>query len=97
MEFKNTWIITKVNSLYEDSKSFTTHRKTIVGEDDDFYYVTSETPKKIPKSKCIHDESEAIYTAMKDRLFAGIKFTNKQAKKYDIINKLKKDYPQYFI
>ena len=97
MEFKTKWLLQKVDNMYESKPYASVHKKTVVAEDDEYYYVTSEIPKKILKSELIDSEFEALYNAMKNRLESGMEFSRKQKRREDVINALKNDFPQYFI
>jgi hypothetical protein len=96
VEFKNVWLVQKVKSYFEEN-TIACHKKVVVGEDEDYYYITSESPKKILKSDVIDNEYNAFYKTMLYKIRNNIKLSRKQLQRQDVIDKIKKDCPQYFI
>ena len=94
--FSNVWLVQEVKSYLEEN-TIACHKKVVVHEDEDYYYITSENPKKILKSDVIDNEYDALYKTMLHKIKNNIKLSRKQLQRQDIIDKIKKDYPQYFI
>ena len=97
IKFKKVYLLQEVEEPWNNASTIAVHRKTIVGETEDYYYVTSETPRRIPKSEFIEDEKDALEIAMTDKIKKGIKLSNKQKNRLDIIERIKEKHPEYFI
>jgi len=94
----------KYPQIYRKSISYlsTYYNNTIIPfyyieEDDEYYYVAPQMPIRIPKSEMTFNKKEALFEVMENRLLNGQSFSSKQNREVEVIERLKKKHPQYFI
>ena len=98
--YKDGFLLLKSENTMMSGNKITIHKHIfhIVNETEDSYEVVQGPIIKISKSDLILDEVEATYKTILYRLQEGLGISKSHQNKYpELIEKVKIEYPQYFI
>lgn len=85
------------NNMINGKITLHNHKANIVKETEDYYEVTQGPIYRIPKSDVITEEEEAEFIVLKFRLENGLGISSKQRHDSKLMERAKKEIPQYFI